>query len=52
MIMKRLNYALMIAMIQGKSNKVKGRDKGNHYCNCAIERRAASDEESKKVDPQ
>jgi hypothetical protein len=42
----------MIAMTQGKSHEVGWRDKGHVYCDCAIERRAISDEEFKEVDPQ
>jgi hypothetical protein len=42
----------MIAMITGKSNEVRGRDKGHDHCNYAIEKRAVSDEESKEADPQ
>jgi hypothetical protein len=48
---KELNRALMIAVIQGKSNKVRWRDKRYDHCDCAIERRTFSDEESKEVDP-
>jgi hypothetical protein len=42
----------MIAMIQGKSNEVKWRDKGYDHCDCTIDRRGVSDEESKETDPQ
>jgi hypothetical protein len=42
----------MIAVIQEKSNEVRWRDKRHDHCGCAIERRAVSDEESKKADPQ
>jgi hypothetical protein len=42
----------MIAMIQGKSNEMRWRDKGHDHCDCAIEGRAVSDEESKEADPQ
>jgi hypothetical protein len=44
-----LNPALLIAMIQGKSNEVRWRDKGYEHYDCAIERRAVSDEESKEA---
>jgi hypothetical protein len=39
-----LNRALMMAMIQRKSNEVRWRDIGYDHCDCAIERRAVSDE--------
>jgi hypothetical protein len=39
-------------MIQGKSSEVRWRDKGYDHCDFAIERRAVSDEESKKADSQ
>jgi hypothetical protein len=42
----------MIAMIQGKSNEVRWRAKGYNHCDCAIERPAVSDEESKKTEQQ
>jgi hypothetical protein len=48
MIKKDLNRARMIAMTQGKSNKVRWRDKGDDHCGCVIERRAVSNEESKE----
>jgi hypothetical protein len=38
----------MIAVIQGKSNEVRWRDKRYNHCGYAIEKRAVSDEESKK----
>jgi hypothetical protein len=47
-----LNRALVIAMIQGKSNDVRRRDKGHDYCDYAIQGLAVSDAESKEVDPQ
>jgi hypothetical protein len=39
-------------MLQGKSNEVRWRDRGYDHCDCAIERRAVSDEESKEANPQ
>jgi hypothetical protein len=42
----------MIAMIQGKSNEMRWRDKEYDHCDCAIEKRAVSDKESKEADPQ
>jgi hypothetical protein len=39
-------------MIQGKSNKVRWRDKGYDHCDYAIEKGAVSDEESKEADQQ
>jgi hypothetical protein len=42
----------MIAMIRGKSNGVRWRDKGYDHCDCAAERRAVFDDESKEADPQ
>jgi hypothetical protein len=41
----------MIAMIQGKSNEVRWRDKEYDDCDCAIVRRAVFGEESKEADP-
>jgi hypothetical protein len=42
----------MIAMIHRKSNEERWRDKGHDHCDCKIERRAVSDEESKESDSQ
>jgi hypothetical protein len=42
----------MIVMIQEKSNEVTWRNREYDHCDCAIERRAVSDEESKEADPQ
>jgi hypothetical protein len=39
-------------MIQGELSAVRWRGKGYDHCDCAIERNAVSDEESKKADPQ
>jgi hypothetical protein len=42
----------MIAMTQGKSNEVRWGDNEHGHCDCAIERRAVSNEEFKEADPQ
>jgi hypothetical protein len=48
---KNLNYVLMIPMIQARPKEVRCRDKEYDHCDCARDRRAVSDEESKEADP-